>query len=385
MTLQISCPRCNQPVDSRSRNCEHCGVNLALAAALAESAFSPSLPMPTDIPITPEALVPRLGEYLIEKELLHPADLQLALRYQREKAAKGEPVLIGQALVELGLIDRTSLDEVVTEQIIQLQSALQETNRQLEQRVEERTADLQRALDKLTELNQLKSNFISSVSHELRTPLTHIKGYLDILSDLSLGPLTPLQIDALQVLKRAEARLEKLIDDLIQFSLVARGELSLQLCTFQLNELIDIAAAKSVSKAGSKQISMDVSLPDDLPHVLADKEKIEWVLTQLLDNAIKFTPPGGKVSVDAQQNNDWVAVMVKDSGIGIPAERISEIFEPFHQLDSSVTRRYPGTGLGLAMVRRILDAHNSRLEVSSSAGKGSQFEFTLRVANQNHV
>ena len=381
MSFQITCPRCNQSVDSGSRNCEHCGVNLALAAALAESAFSSSISLPTGIPITPEALVPRLGDYLIEKELLHPADLQLALRYQREKAATGEPLLIGQALVELGLINRASLDEVVTEQIIQLQSALQETNRQLEQRVEERTADLQRALDKLTELNQLKSNFISSVSHELRTPLTHIKGYLDILTDLSLGPLTPLQIDALQVLKRAEARLEKLIDDLIQFSLVARGELNLQLCTFQLSELIDIAASKS----GSKQISMDVFLPVDLPCVLADKEKIEWVLTQLLDNAIKFTPPGGKVSVDARQNNDWVAVVVKDSGIGIPAERISEIFEPFHQLDSSVTRRYPGTGLGLAMVHRILDAHNSRVEVSSSAGKGSQFEFTLRIANQNHV
>src|SRR4030067_1005891 len=126
MPVHITCPRCNQLVDSRSRNCEHCGVNLALAAALAESAFLPYVPLPTNIPITPEALVPRLGEYLIEKELLHPADLQLALRYQREKAAKGQPVLIGQALVELGLIDRTSLDEVVTEQIIQLQSALQE-------------------------------------------------------------------------------------------------------------------------------------------------------------------------------------------------------------------------------------------------------------------
>ena len=385
MSFQSTCPRCNQPVDSRWRECENCGVNLALAAAMAESAFSPSVPMPTGMIISPEALVPRLGDYLIEKELLLPADLQLALRFQREKAAKGKPLLIGQALVELGLIDRAALDEVVTEQIIELQSALQETNRQLEQRVEERTADLQHALDRLTELNQLKSNFISSVSHELRTPLTHIKGYLDILSDHSLGPLTPLQLDALQVLKRAEARLEKLIDDLIQFSLVARGELSLQLCSFELNELIDIAASKSVSKAGSKQISMDVSLPDDLPRVLADKEKIEWVLTQLLDNAIKFTPPGGNVTIDARQNNDWVAVVVKDSGIGIPAERISEIFEPFHQLDSSVTRRYPGTGLGLAMVRRILEAHNSRVEVSSSAGKGSQFEFTLRIANQNHV
>src|SRR3989337_1304734 len=98
MTLNITCPRCNQPVDSRSRNCEHCGVNLALAAALAESAFTPTIPLPTDLPISPEALVPRLGEYLIEKELLHPTDLKSALRYQRERATRGDPVLIGQAL-----------------------------------------------------------------------------------------------------------------------------------------------------------------------------------------------------------------------------------------------------------------------------------------------
>jgi signal transduction histidine kinase len=329
--------------------------------------------------MAPEALVPRLGDSLIEKGLLQPEGLDQALEFQRQKAELGKPVLIGQALVELGLIDRTSLDEVVTDQILQLQHALQQTNRQLEQRVEQRTADLQRALVKLTELNQLKSNFVSNISHELRTPLTHIKGYLDILSDLSLGPLTPLQSDALQVLKRAEVRLENMIDDLIHFSLAARGELTLRFEAFSIAELVDLSASQSNNKAKLKDILFSISLPKDLSPVIADKEKIGWVINQLLDNAIKFTPTGGTVIIEAFQENGKVSLSIQDNGIGIPPERIAEIFEPFHQLDSSVTRRYSGTGLGLAMVRRILDAHDSRMKVTSTVGKGTRFDFSLPI------
>ena len=163
-----------------------------------------------DVRIAPETLVPRLGDLLIERGLLDPDDLQTALDFQQDRISGGNPCLIGQALVELGYIDQRSIDEVVTVQIFHLQNTLEQTNRELEKRVEERTADLQEALVKLTELNQLKSNFISNISHELRTPLTHIKGYLDLLSDLSLGPLTPLQVEALEVLIRSEERLEQL-------------------------------------------------------------------------------------------------------------------------------------------------------------------------------
>lgn len=137
--------------------------------------------------------------------------------------------MIGQKLLELGLVDRETLDQVVTEQILQLQQALQLANRQLEQRVLERTQDLQQALNKLSELNELKSNFISTISHELRTPLTHLKGYITLLADGSLGDLSEAQQEAMDVMERAEARLEHLIEDLIQFSLIARGQLSLTL------------------------------------------------------------------------------------------------------------------------------------------------------------
>ena len=385
MTVQISCPECNHPVDLESRHCETCGVDLPMAAALAESAFTSSVTYQSGGVIAPEVLVPRLGDTLIEKGMVRALDLQSALEYQLEMEAAGKPLLIGQALVDLKLIDRASLDEAVTEQILQLQIALQQSNRQLEQRVQERTSDLQHALNKLTELNQLKSNFISNISHELRTPLTHLKGYLDILSDLSLGPLSAQQVEALQVLKRAENRLERLIDDLIQFSLAARGELSLRVNAFSLEDLIAQVISQAGLKARSKDISVRTTICKDLPPVQADQEKVGWVLTQLLDNAIKFTPRGGRVGIEARLENDLASVSVKDTGIGIPSDRISEIFEPFHQLDGSVTRRYAGTGLGLAMVRRILEAHGSLIKVESVLGKGSQFEFSLPITQNSHV
>jgi signal transduction histidine kinase len=381
MNVQIACPHCNNPVDPQARYCKHCGIDLALAAALAEQNII-NLP---ESPKAPEALVPRLGEYLIEKGVLNQDGLQYALNYQKEKVKVGQACLIGQALVELGLIDRTALDQAVTEQILQLQLTLQQANQRLEKRVQERTADLQRALTKLTELSQLKTNFISNISHELRTPLTHLKGYLDMLADSSLGPVTPQQRDALQVLQRSEARLERLIEDLIQFSLATRGELSIKLSTFSLYDLLNSTLAQSDYKAKAKNVSIQMAIPEDLPLIRADEEKIGWVLMQLLDNAIKFTPNHGEVCVETLVEGEMVRISVADTGIGIPQERVEEIFEPFHQLDGSGTRQYPGTGLGLALVRRILDAHGATIKVHSVLGKGSRFEFSLAASTNSHA
>ena len=126
---------------------------------------------------------------MIEQGVLQPEELQRALDYQKERSALGKPVLLGQALLELNLVARETLDQVITMQILKLQRALNEANKNLQRRVDERTKELKRALNRLAELNYLKSNFISNISHELRTPLTHIKGYLDILSDDGLGLL----------------------------------------------------------------------------------------------------------------------------------------------------------------------------------------------------
>jgi signal transduction histidine kinase len=363
------------------RFCEHCGVDLAMAVVLAEQeALLPIRPV-SGLPMAPEVLVPRIGDYMIERNLLKPEDLQRALSYQNDQSQKGHPILLGQAMLELGLISRETLDQVVTAQILELQNALSDANRALKQRVQERTQELQRALERLSELNILKSNFVSNISHELRTPLTHIKGYLDLFAEGGLGALSQTQLDALKVMMRAEERLERLIEDLIQFSLSSRSDLNLELEKVDLRSLILNSVYRVQSKAQAREILINAAIAQDLPSVWADQDKIGWVVLQLLDNAVKFTPRGGKVIIQANGYLGPVNIAVIDTGIGIPMERIPEIFEPFHQLDGSATRRYSGTGLGLTMVRRIIEAHGSHVRVDSVVGKGSRFEFTLPSSN----
>lgn len=382
---QIACPRCNHLMDASVRRCQNCGVDMALVAAIAENLIISKSTIPSGLPVSPELLLPRLGEYLIEKGVVDQDELDKALNYQKEKINNGQPILIGLALIELGLIDRSALDEAITEQIFYLQNALQKSNRELENRVQERTEELQNALDKLNEINQIKSNFIANISHELRTPLTHIKGYLDILADGSLGPLTSNQVEALEVLKRSEHRLERIIDDLIQFTMAARGELVVNINNFQLSSLIETTTNRFSNQLSKKNLTLKIDTPDHIPAVQADEEKIGWVLTQLLDNAIKFTQPGGEIEVRTREEGQLVYTSVSDTGIGISEEHLPEIFLAFHQLDSSTTRRYSGTGLGLSLARRILDAHGLSLQVKSKPGKGSVFEFSLPAGNSTHA
>ncbi|HUE99098.1 MAG TPA: ATP-binding protein [Anaerolineales bacterium] len=334
--------------------------------------------------LTPEMLVPRMGEYLIQKGLISAENLQKALDYQQESIAKGNPILLGQALIELQLLGRAELDQAVTEQIIQLRSALQAANRTLERRVEERTAELQKALERVSELSQLKANFISNISHELRTPLTHIKGYVELLITESLGEITEEQRHALQVSQQSTGRLEALIEDLIMFSLSSRGELSITHENVDLRRLVNLAIKSSTVKAQERGVSLNVIIDEDVPLVQADAQKIAWVLNQLLDNGVKFTPSSGRVVLSVKREGDnLVIVSVTDTGIGIPSNRLNDIFEPFHQLDGSSTRRYGGTGLGLSLVRQIIEAHGSMIEVQSIEGRGSTFKFPLLVAMES--
>ena len=334
--------------------------------------------------LTPEMLVPRMGEYLIQKGLISPENLQKALDYQQEATAKGNAILLGQALIDLHLLERAELDQAVTEQIIQLRSALQAANRTLERRVEERTQELQKALERVSELSQLKANFVSNISHELRTPLTHIKGYVELLVTESLGTITDEQRHALQVSQQSTGRLEALIEDLILFSLASRGELSIQHENADLRRLVNLSLKACTSKAEERGVSLNVIIDEDVPHVQADAQKISWVLHQLLDNGIKFTPSGGRVVVTVKREGEnLVIVSVTDTGIGIPPNRLNDIFEPFHQLDGSSTRRYGGTGLGLSLVRQIIEAHGSMVEVQSIEGRGSTFKFPLLVAMES--
>ncbi len=340
--------------------------------------------MSQNIPrLTPEMLIPRMGEYIVQKELITEEQLHTALAYQQEQIAMGGTCLLGQALLDLKMLDRATLDQVVTEQIIQLRSALQSANRNLEQRVKERTSELNEALQRLSELNQMKANFVANISHELRTPLTHIKGYLELMVTESLGGISEEQRHAMQVSQRATVKLEGIIEDLIMFSLASRGEMSMKLDKVNIRRVIAMAAKSAATKAEERGVQVLVSARENIPPVQADSEKIAWVIGQLLDNGIKFTPSGGSVVITLkEEGNNLIQISIKDTGIGIPESRLKEIFEPFHQLDSSSTRHYGGTGLGLSLVRQIIEAHGSLLDVQSVEGKGSTFKFPLLAVRE---
>jgi signal transduction histidine kinase len=330
--------------------------------------------------LTPEILVPRLGDYLVEKGLLTSEQLKRALTNQLSLKKEGQfPPQLGQVLITMGLITREELDQAITEQILLLREALQRNNQLLEQRVQERTFELEQALKKLSELNQLKANFIANISHELRTPLTHLKGYLDLLLSNAFGMIPTEQKQILNIMGQSSDRLGQLIEDLILFSTAERGAINLRLQPTSMIDIIEKSTRRYQEKAQAKQINLKAQCSNKLPAVKVDPDKINWVVDQLLDNAIKFTNPGGAVILDCSEENSNIHISVIDTGIGIPKDRIKELFEPFHQLDGSSTRRYGGTGLGLALVKKIIEAHGSSVQVKSEAGKGSCFEFSLRT------
>jgi signal transduction histidine kinase len=293
---------------------------------------------------------------------------------------RGQRRLLGQTLVEMKLVDRETLDRAVTRQIIELHAALQEANRTLERRVAERTAELRRALERLTELNQIKANLISNVSHELRTPLAHILGYVELLEEGQLGQLSDEQQKAVMVIHRGSDRLGRLIEDLIEFSTASRSGVVLKLQPVELPALMRNVIERSAAKAEKAGVHLVLKAPPDLRSAQADAEKLGWILFQLLDNGIKFTPGGGEVMLSGEREGSLVRLKVADTGIGIPPERVEEIFEPLHQLDGSPTRRYGGTGLGLALVKLIVAAHGSQVRVDSEPGRGTTLSFLLPAA-----
>lgn len=328
---------------------------------------------------TPETLVPRIGEVLVEQKLLTNDQLKDALQIQSLERAKGNSVLLGQILVEHGYISQEVLSQTLLHQIIQLHNALREANATLEQRVKDRTAELELAYAKLSELATLKSNFLANISHELRTPLTHIKGYVTLLLENDIETFSPDQQYALTTINKATERLTRLIEDLILFSTADRNSLQVNKDKFDIDLVVDSVTELQRSQAQTKKISLFVNHPEGQVIVNSDMQKVRWVINQLVDNAIKFTAQFGKVTINVTPaQNNAIRISVIDTGPGIPKERIDEIFEPFHQLDESSTRHYGGTGLGLSLARKIIDALGSKIEVSSELGHGSAFSFVLQ-------
>ena len=377
----VPCPRCGARVEAGQAACPSCGIDVALAAVLLERQALSVIPADPGTPFLGDAMLSRFGEFLMKQGYITSDQLDAALGRQRELAGTGVRETLGQVLLDLRVMTREQLELASVEQVQELQNALRAANAQLEQRVAERTRELELAYRKLTELDQLKGNFIANVSHELRTPLTKIKGFNALLAAGDLGPLTGEQQQAVDVMGRGVGELERLVGDLIQFATGSRGEMVLRPAAVPVRDLLERVVAAHRGRAAAQGVSLDCRPPGPEVTALADGEKLRCVLDQLLDNAIKFTPAGGRVEAGASRSGDRVRFWVADTGAGIEADRLPELFEPFHQLDGSSTRRRGGTGLGLALVKMIVSAHQSAVSVDTEPGRGSRFGFDLAAAS----
>ena len=332
--------------------------------------------------LSPEILVPRLGEVLVSEGLITNEQLNLALEKQKKITSSNNPVRIGEILVEQGYLSREDLDQAITRQILRFQQALVASNRTLEERVRARTGELEAAYRKLSELDVIKSNFISNISHELRTPLTHLKGYIDLLMTTDGIEVNPEIKPALEVMQRSAERLENLINDLIMFSIAENGQLQISSEKFNLKEVASIILSRHQTRAENKKICLEMDCPFDVLYVFADKNRITWVINQLVDNAIKFMNNQGKIILHLTTLDNQAIIAVQDHGVELSDQQIREAFMPFHQLDGSASRRQGGTGLGLALARQIVETHGSKIIVHSEPGKGSTFEFNLPVTEK---
>jgi signal transduction histidine kinase/putative methionine-R-sulfoxide reductase with GAF domain len=241
--------------------------------------------------------------------------------------------------------------------------------------LQERAETLQRAYDELAKIDQLKDELVQNISHELRTPITFIKGYVSLMLEGDMGEINPRQRSSLDIVSNKTEQLIHLVN----------GILTLQTLTAEMLNVESIAPILLVSRAvagaipAAQQAGIDIvsDFPTEMPDIEVDPAQITQVLDNLLNNAIKFSPHGGKIMVRLGTEPEMVRVEVSDTGIGIPADKIDRIFDRFFQVDGSSTRRFGGAGLGLSICKQIIDAHGGELTVESEVGKGSTFAFTV--------
>ena len=245
-------------------------------------------------------------------------------------------------------------------------------------RVAEDISEKKRFERRLKELDRLKSDFVSNVSHELRTPLTAIKGSVDNMLDGIIGPLDEKQLRYLVRIKSNADRLGRLINDLLDLSRIEAGKIDLRPTYLPVASLAREVADTLRTVAAEKLISLEVVGPGDVVQAWADRDKVTQVLINLISNAVKFTPPHGKVIVAVERNGqEWVQASVSDSGPGIPADEAAKIFDKFYQVDQANKQKTKGSGLGLAISKALVEMHGGRIWVESEAGHGSTFSFTL--------
>lgn len=237
---------------------------------------------------------------------------------------------------------------------------------------------------KLARATRLKDEFLANMSHELRTPLNAILGMSEGLIEEIFGPLNERQIKALNTIQRSGNHLLELINDILDVAKIEAGQIELKYTSVSLSDLCRSSLAFIEQQALKKRIQLEAKIPVNLPNLLLDERRIRQVLINLLNNAVKFTPEGGHITLEVTQPainpanlKPYLEIVITDTGIGIAPENISKLFQPFIQIDSALNRQYAGTGLGLALVKQIVEIHGGKVGLTSELGVGSCFKIEL--------
>ncbi len=278
-------------------------------------------------------------------------------------------------------VDILSKDEVgqLGRAFNDMSTKLQSTYVTLEQRIAEKTAHLQQAVLALERANKMKSEFLANMSHELRTPLNAIIGFAEVLRDKIAGDLNEEQMDFVNDIHSSGRHLLQMINDILDLSKIEAGKMELQYEVFLVPEAIEDVYTILKGLASKKHLELKTDVLTDVKSIEADRVKFKQILYNLLSNAIKFTPENGKIILEAGIVDDMLQVSVSDTGIGMKSEDQEKVFKEFWQADSSFARKYEGTGLGLALTKRIVEMHGGKIWFESQYGKGSIFYFALPV------
>ena len=285
--------------------------------------------------------------------------------------------VIGTLCIDDDKPDAFSPDEGRLLTIAAAQAAVAIENAQLYESSKKRAEELAKAYDELQALDRRQQEFVQNVSHELRTPLTFIKGYVELMLEEAMGELSEPQRNSLQIVAQRTDAMTHLINNLLSLQQVAME--SLQPTRVSLAEVTTMALESAEAAATKAGIVLKAEIPETLPPVWADRNCLEQVFDNILGNAIKFSPDGGKIAVCIREEGEYLRVAVSDTGIGIPDDQLEKIFERFYQVNGFPTRRFGGTGLGLALVKEAIEAHRGKVWAESQEGKGSTFFFTLPI------
>jgi signal transduction histidine kinase/HAMP domain-containing protein len=336
----------------------------------------------------------------VKKESVHSDDvlrdpvfiLPEVYRLEGFRSALAVPMLKRNELIGGIVIHRREVRPFTEAQIELLttfanQAAIALENTHLFQELKNRTQELARyneeiktANERLKELDRLKSSFVSNVSHELRTPLTAIESLADNLLDGVTGPLTTKQSNYMNGIKESTERLERLINDLLDLSVIEAGKSGLKPTSFSMASLLREVTDTLKPMAEEKQISLEIASTNGHSLAWADRDKVTQVLTNLIGNAVKFTPHLGKVTMTVSRTQDaWLQVSIADTGPGIPPQEASKIFDEFYQMSRPGREKARGVGLGLAISKKLVEMHGGKIAVDSVVGGGSNFSFTLPV------